>query len=102
MRLTSGTPFTGNLTGGNVISLYFDVGSLDVGDVYTGTFQITGSTLQFIAVPEPATLALLGFRLRKRFGITALSRALSWVRANPPEIYRDRPPFTECFIWAHA
>ncbi len=37
-----------------------DFSYTNLGGGNTGTFQITGSTLQFIAVPEPATIALLG------------------------------------------
>jgi autotransporter-associated beta strand protein len=36
-----------------------DFSYTNLGSGYTGEFQITGSSLQFVAVPEPTTLALL-------------------------------------------
>jgi fibronectin-binding autotransporter adhesin len=38
LRLTSATPFTADLTGANILSVYFNVGSLTNGDVFTGGF----------------------------------------------------------------
>ena len=54
LRLTSGTPFTADLTTANVLSVYFNVGSLSLGDVFTGGFY-TDSSADFLSSISGAT-----------------------------------------------
>jgi autotransporter-associated beta strand protein len=54
LRLTDATPFTGNMTAGNVINLYFDVASLNPGDVFTGGFY-TDTSANFLSTIAGAT-----------------------------------------------
>jgi len=47
------------ITWGNSIVLASDFSYTNLGGGNTGTFQINGNTLQFVAVPEPSALAFL-------------------------------------------
>lgn len=44
LHLTNSTPFTAALDAGNVVSVYFNVGSLNFGDIFRGGFYIDENT----------------------------------------------------------
>jgi autotransporter-associated beta strand protein len=54
LRLTSATPFTAGLTTANILSVYFNVGSLSGGNVFTGGFY-TDNNADFLSSIENAS-----------------------------------------------
>ena len=56
LRLTGAAPFAANLSGGNVVNLYFDVATLAVGDTFQGGF-FTDTQTDFLASIDSATFA---------------------------------------------
>jgi fibronectin-binding autotransporter adhesin len=55
LRLTNVTPFTTALGGGNVIDVYFDVGSIAAGDIFEGGFFTTLSAAGLLTALQDAT-----------------------------------------------
>jgi len=55
LRLTSGTPIVGTLTGGNLIDVYFNVNSIATGDTFEGGFFTELSAGALLSAVENAT-----------------------------------------------
>jgi fibronectin-binding autotransporter adhesin len=55
LRLTSGTPIVGTLTGGNLIDVYFNVNSIATGDTFEGGFFTGLSAGTLLSAVENAT-----------------------------------------------
>jgi len=55
LRLTSGTPIVGTLTGGNLIDVYFNVNSIATGDTFEGGFFTELSAGALLSAVEKAT-----------------------------------------------
>ena len=55
LRLTGGTPFSGTMNTSNVINIFLNVGSLTVGDTFTGGFY-TDVNADFMSVLSGATV----------------------------------------------